>query len=164
MLFPSWAFLLFLAVLVPVYFLVPKRIQWIVLLIANAVFVCIAGLLGAVFMAVTVATVYGATRFFDASFARQRETLAAMKATHTKEERKRKRLSFERRRRLVLIAALVVNIGILFVLKYGAAIGRISAGIFGTKAFGQDLALTMGISWAICSTCTASRSRRKGTP
>lgn len=152
MLFPSWAFLLFLAVLVPVYFLVPKRIQWIVLLIANAVFVCIAGLLGAVFMAVTVATVYGATRFFDASFARQKETLAAMKATHTKEERKRKRLSFERRRRLVLIAALVVNIGILFVLKYGAAIGRITAGIFGTKAFGQDLALTMGISFYTFST------------
>lgn len=152
MLFPSWAFLLFLAVLVPVYFLVPKRIQWIVLLLANAVFVCVAGLLGAVFMAVTIVTVYCAARGIDALFAKQKETLAAMKATHTKEARKAARLRFERKRRLVLIACLVVNVGILFALKYGAMLGRLSAGVFGTKPFGQDLALTMGISFYTFST------------
>lgn len=152
MLFPSWAFLLFLAVLVPVYFLVPKRIQWIVLLLANAVFVCVAGLLGAVFMGVTIVTVYCAARGIDALFARQKETLAAMKATHTKEERKAARLRFEKKRRLVLIVCLIVNVGILFALKYGAMLGRLSAGIFGTKPFGQDLALTMGISFYTFST------------
>lgn len=152
MLFPSWAFLLFLAVLVPVYFLVPKRIQWIVLLLANAVFVCFTGLLGAVFMAVTIVTVYCAARGIDALFRKQKETLAAMKATHTKEERKAARLRFERKRRLVLIACLVVNVGILFALKYGAMLGRLSAGVFGTKPFGQDLALTMGISFYTFST------------
>lgn len=152
MLFPSWAFLLFLAVLVPVYFLVPKRIQWIVLLLANAVFVCAAGLLGAVFMTVTVATVYAAARGIDALFVRQRDTLAAMKETHTKEARKKERLRFEKKRRLILIACLLVNFGILFVLKYGAMLGRMSAGLFGTKAFGQDLALTMGISFYTFST------------
>jgi D-alanyl-lipoteichoic acid acyltransferase DltB (MBOAT superfamily) len=152
MLFPSWAFLLFLAVLVPVYFLVPKRIQWIVLLLANAVFVCAAGLLGAVFMIVTIVTVYCAARGIGALFAKQKETLAAMKTTHTKEERKAARLRFERKRRLVLIACLVVNVGILFALKYGAMLGRLSAGVFGTKPFGQDLALTMGISFYTFST------------
>ncbi len=152
MLFPSWAFLLFLAVLVPVYFLVPKRIQWIVLLLFNAVFVCAAGVLGAVFMVVTIGTVYAASRAMDALFSRQRETLAAMKETHTKEERKQTRLRFEKRRRLVLIACLIVNFGILFVLKYGAMIGRFSAALFGTRAFGQDLALTMGISFYTFST------------
>ncbi len=152
MLFASWAFLLFLAVLVPVYFLVPKRIQWTVLLAFNAVFVVYAGWIGAIFMAVTVATVYGATRLFDASFTRQKETLAAMKATHTKEERKRARLGFEKRRRLVLILTLLVNFGILFALKYGALIGRLSAGLFGVEPFGQNLALTMGISFYTFST------------
>ena len=145
--FASWAFLLFLAVLVPVYYLVPKRIQWIVLLLANAVFVCFAGLLGAVFMAVTVVSVYVSTRGIDALILRQRETLAAMKATHTKEERKKTRLRFEKRRRLVLVACMLVNFGVLFVLKYGAMIGRLSAGVFGTKPALQDLALTMGISY-----------------
>jgi D-alanyl-lipoteichoic acid acyltransferase DltB (MBOAT superfamily) len=152
MLFPSWAFLLFLAVLVPVYYLVPKRIQWIVLLLANAVFVCFAGFLGAVFMAVTIVTVYAATRAIDALFVRQRETVAAMKETHTKEERKAVRLRFEKKRQLVLIACLLVNFGILFALKYGAMLGRLSAGIFGGKPFGQDLALTMGISFYTFST------------
>ena len=36
MLFTSLGFLVFLAVLIPLYFLVPKKIQWIVLLVANA--------------------------------------------------------------------------------------------------------------------------------
>ena len=85
MLFTSWAFLLFLAVLVPLYYLVPKRVQWIVLLLADAAFVAIAGLLGAVYMAVTIVTVYLATRGFDTLFKQQRETIAAMKTTHTKE-------------------------------------------------------------------------------
>ena len=152
MLFPSWAFLLFLAVLVPVYYLVPKRIQWIVLLLANGVFVCFAGILGAVFMAVTVASVYAASRGMDALFTRQRETLAEMKTTHTKEERKAVRLRFEKKRRLILVACLVLNVGILFALKYGAMLGRLSAGLFGVKAFGQDLALTMGISFYTFST------------
>ena len=128
MLFASWAFLLFLAVLVPVYYLVPKRIQWIVLLLANGVFVCFAGALGAVFMAVTVATVYAASRGMDALFTRQRETLAEMRATHTKEERKAARLRFEKKRRRILVACLVLNFGILFALKYGAMLGRLSAG------------------------------------
>ena len=76
MLFTSWAFLLFLAVLVPLYYLVPKRVQWIVLLLANAVFVGFAGVRGAVFLVVTIATVYLATRLLDASFAKQKATIA----------------------------------------------------------------------------------------
>ncbi len=147
MLFTSWAFLLFLAVLVPLYYLVPKRVQWIVLLLADAVFVCAAGVRGAVYLAVTITTVYLAARGIDALFQKQKETIAAMKATHTKEERKRARLGFEKKRRAVLIACLAVNVGILFVLKYGAAIGRLGASWLGTPAFGADLTLTMGISF-----------------
>ena len=147
MLFTSWAFLLFLAVLVPLYYLVPKRVQWIVLLLANAVFVGFAGLTGAIYLTATIVTVYLATRAIDALFRKQKETIAAMKATHTKEERKKTRLGFERKRRIVLIACLCVNVGILFVLKYGAAIGRLSASLLHTPAFGQELALTMGISF-----------------
>ena len=124
MLFPSWAFLLFLAVLVPVYYLVPKRIQWIVLLLANTVFVSFAGLFGAVLMTVTIASVYAASRGMDALFVRQRETLAAMKGTHTKEERKKTRLRFEKKRRVVLIACLLLNFGILFALLCQCILGR----------------------------------------
>ena len=147
MLFTSWAFLLFLAVLVPLYYLVPKRVQWIVLLLADAVFVCAEGVRGAVFLAVTIATVYLAARRIDTLFGKQKETIAAMKATHTKEERKKARIGFERKRRAVLILCLAVNVGILFVLKYGAAIGRLSAAWFKTPSFGADLTLTMGISF-----------------
>ena len=35
--FTSWAFLLFLAVLLPVFWLAPKRIRWMILLPANDV-------------------------------------------------------------------------------------------------------------------------------
>ena len=150
--FTSWAFLLFLAVLLPVYYLVPKRMQWIVLLFASALFVCAAGFLGAVFMLLTIGTVYGAARWMDALFTRQRTKLAAMKETHTKEQRKAVRLRFTSKRRRVLVACLLINVGILFALKYGAAIGRLSASVFHTRAFGSELALTMGISFYTFST------------
>lgn len=145
--FTSWAFLLFLAVLVPLYYLVPKRIQWIVLLLANGVFVCAAGFLGAAFLLITITTVYLAARGMERLFERQRTALAGMKETHTKDERKAVRRRFETRRRVLLVLFLVVNVGILFALKYGAAIGTIAAKIFGIPAFGGDLALTMGISF-----------------
>ncbi len=147
MLFTSWAFLLFLAVLLPLYYVVPKRVQWIVLLLADAAFVAAAGVKSAVFLLVTIATVYAASRLLDALFQKQRETVAAMKATHTKEQRKAARLGFERKRRAVLIGCLIVNVGVLFVLKYGAAIGRLSAAWFKTPTFGGGLALTMGVSF-----------------
>lgn len=145
--FTSWAFLLFLAVLLPVYYLVPRRIQWIVLLLANAVFVCAAGFYGAAFLLVTVVTVYACARGMDALFVRQRTVLAGMKETRTKEERRQMRRRFENRRRLLLALCLFVNVGILFTLKYGAAIGRLSSRIFGTQPFFGDLTLTMGISF-----------------
>ena len=39
----SLLFLAFLAVLVPLYFLVPRRIQWIVLLVGSIVFYAFSG-------------------------------------------------------------------------------------------------------------------------
>ena len=145
--FASWAFLLFLAVLLPLYYLAPKRIQWVILLLANALFVCAAGFLGAAFLLITIVTVYLAGRGMEALFARQKSVLSAMRETHTKDERRAVRKRFENRRRALLILCLIVNVGILFVLKYGAAIGALSSRIFATPAFFGDLALTMGISF-----------------
>ena len=145
--FTSWAFLLFLAVLLPVYHLVPKRIQWIVLLLFNAVFVCAAGLLGAAFLLITITTVYLAARGMDALFARRQTVLMSMKETHTRDERRAMRKRFETRCRALLVLCLIVNVGILFTLKYGAAIGRLSSSLFGTQPFFGDLTLTMGISF-----------------
>ncbi len=146
--FTSWAFLLFLAVLVPVYFLVPKRMQWIVLLLANAVFVCFAGLFDAVCLLLAIAAAYGTARRLSGSFSRQRETLAAMKETHTKEERKAARLRFEKRRRLLLIAYFVFSLVQLFVFRYMA---EASMEIL-RRPTGLRIAVTLGAAYYMLST------------
>ena len=56
--FISYSFILFIALLLVVYYIVPKRLQWIILLIANFVFYCSAGSLYWVFILLTSFTVY----------------------------------------------------------------------------------------------------------
>ena len=43
MLFTSFGFILFLAILFPLYYLVPKRFQWMLLLAASYIFYAFAG-------------------------------------------------------------------------------------------------------------------------
>lgn len=162
--FTSWAFLAFLAVLLPIYYLAPKRGQWIVLLLANAVFYAFAGLLGVVFMLVTIASAYGVSRILDASLVRQAETLSAMKAQgQDKDARKAVRQKMERGRRLWLVACLVLNFGILFAMKYGAAAMGLFTQLFALPNGTAELALTMGASFYTFSTMGYLLDVHRGT-
>ena len=58
--FISGTFLAFLAASVVLYYLVPKRLQWIVLLLANGVFYLCGGGKTVVYLLLTSASTYGA--------------------------------------------------------------------------------------------------------
>ena len=63
MLFTSYGFIAFIAILFILYYLIPKRFQWLLLLCADVVFYACAGWQGLCFMAVTVlvfAVIYSA--------------------------------------------------------------------------------------------------------
>ena len=99
--FTSIAFFLFLGILLCVYYLIPGDRQWLVLLIASYIFYLCAGVSAAVFLLFsTVITWRGAL-----AICRMRESGGSASSG----------LSAGRR---VLLAALLLNLGVLAVLKY----------------------------------------------
>ena len=58
MLFTSFEFVAFLACVLVLYYLIPVRFQWILLLVANVFFYARSGLYGLMFMGVTIVASY----------------------------------------------------------------------------------------------------------
>ena len=114
----SVSYLLFLFGLLLVYYLVPKKAQWVVLLLASLTFYLLSSLRGIFFVLVTASTIYGAARWLDALSARQKAYLQANKQTLSKEEKAAYKEGVKRRRRAILICTLVLNFGILCAFKY----------------------------------------------
>ena len=152
MLFSSWGFALLIAVLLPVYYLVPKKLQQGVLLLANLVFYAFAGWFALLLLVLTALSAYAFARGIGRVWDRQKETLALHRDDWEKAQKKAWREQMEKRRRVLLVLCLVLHFGILFGMKYGAgAIGLVNS-VFGTAWDGTRILLTMGASFYTFST------------
>ena len=148
MLFTSYGFIAFLIILFALYYLVPKRCQWLLLLAADVVFYACAGWQGLCFMAATVTVSWAATNLIGKNLREQKVWLASPEGKAlSREERKAFKKSNEKKRRLIFVLALVVDIGILAALKYtNFAITNVNA-IFSANLAGVDWVLPLGISF-----------------
>ena len=84
----SLAFIIFLAAVVLVYYIVPKKCQWGVLLIASCIFYLLLSAKGAVFVVVTATTIYFATCNMQRLLEEQKVYIKENKATLSKDEKK----------------------------------------------------------------------------
>ena len=156
MLFTSFGFILFLAVLFLLYYTVPKKLQWVLLLAGSYFFYAFAGWGCLVFMAVTTVSAWYASIRMDRLQRRQKDYLKARKETLTSQEKKAYKAGIKRRKMGWFLGAILLNFGILAVLKYtNFAIANLNA-LFGLFGGGQlrfvDLLLPMGISFYIFQT------------
>lgn len=99
--FISFQFIVFMAVVTLLYYLVPKKYQWVLLLIASYGFFLYGGVTPLIFILSTTLTVYGGGRWME----HVKATAASKKAAKA-----------TNRRILTLIT--VFNFGILLMLKY----------------------------------------------
>ena len=156
MLFTSYGFIAFLAVLFVAYYLVPKKWQWGLLLAASYGFYAFAGLECLIFILATTVSAYFVARIMDRMTRKESEFLFANKESMEKEERKKYKADSKRKRLAVLICGLVLNFGILAVLKYTAfAVSNVNSfiSLFGANGFDiPDILLPMGISFYIFQT------------
>ncbi|MEG0616447.1 MAG: MBOAT family O-acyltransferase [Oscillospiraceae bacterium] len=115
--YTSLNFIIFSAAFVAVYFLVPKKVQWIVLLLGNLYFYTFAGVKAAAFILFSSFTIFAAAQLVQRikdkselyiSQNRDKES-ALLKAVKSKSEKQQKR---------VIFFALAANLGILIALKY----------------------------------------------
>ncbi len=144
--FASVSFVLFAALLLIVYYLVPKKVQWITLLVASYVFYLWAGIEYLGFILFTTLSTYAATRLMDKNLSAQDEYLAANKATLSRDERKEYKAKIKAKNRLWMILCLVLNFIILFVCKGCLAEPFRTLAKGGPLGF-LTLALPLGISF-----------------
>ena len=113
----SVRFLLFLAGLFIVYFALPKRFQWWVLLAFSLAFYALGGLLNLPFLLLTALTVWGAALYIQRNAEAQKAYLKEHKEL-SKEEKTAYKTRRKSRRRLVMLLCLLLNIGVLCAFKY----------------------------------------------
>lgn len=88
MLFTSYEFLAFLAAVFLLYYLLPKKCQWIVLLVSSYAFYALAGIEYLAFIAFTTVSSFIATRLMGRVTKREREYLAERGDTLDKDAKK----------------------------------------------------------------------------
>lgn len=118
MLFTSYEFIGFVAVLLLAYYIIPKKYQWMLLLGASYVFYCIADPRYMIFILATTITIYFAALMMDKNAERQSAYLKLHKEELSKEEKKEYKKQQKKIRLRWAILCVTVNIGILVAVKY----------------------------------------------
>ena len=113
----SLTFLAFLAVVVLVYYIVPKKIQWVVLLIASYGFYLSSGLDHVIYIIATTLFTYGAGRLMQSFRDKQKKEIAAM-GDITKEQKRELKKVVAKKVRMVQVITVLVNLGVLAYVKY----------------------------------------------
>ena len=127
------------------------------LLIGSYIFYAFAGLECLVFILTTTVSCYIVARIMERLSSRERLYLEENGATLEKEERKKYKARAKKHRFYLLLVGIILNFGILAVIKYSAfAVTNVNrvVGLFGGDSLSvPDLLLPMGISFYIFSAC-----------
>lgn len=125
----SIKFVIFLIFALIFYFVVPARHQWKALLIISYIFYLISGLETIIFLIFTsVITYWGGTKIGDINneYNRAVKNYAGPNKKMTREERALVKAEGDKKKKKYVISILVINFGILLVLKYTSLITGIS--------------------------------------
>lgn len=113
----SLTFLAFVALALLIYYVVPKKIQWIILLAASYVFYLSAGLEYLSFIILTTVTTYVTARIIDFRLVKQKAFLKENKESLSKEEKKQYKAGIKKVNLLYLVIYLIINFSVLFACK-----------------------------------------------
>ena len=148
MLFTSLEFVIFLAAVLVVYYLTPRRFQWIVLLIFSYIFYWLADPRYLIFIVTTTVSAYLITRRLE----KIQEDSTAWLAEHKdldREEKKTWKARVKARKWRWLLLCLFLNLGILAVTKYTNFVIRNVDSLLGGQGVLSpiDMIVPMGISF-----------------
>ena len=117
--FISLKFALFVSICLLVYYLIPKRYRWVVLLVASYVFYCICSLNCVIYLVITTTTTYLAGRKIEEIATGQKSYIKAH-SEMSRDEKKAYKAECKKEQRIVLWLCIALNVGFLAFLKYGA--------------------------------------------
>lgn len=114
----SFQFILFISVGCVIYYLVPKKAQWLVLLILSYLFYLCGGIGMVGYILVTTITVWMAGILLEYSEKSMKARIKQGAGSLTKEEKKYIKAKAKTQRQVLFWGVLIVNFGILAYLKY----------------------------------------------
>lgn len=151
MVFTSVSFLLFAALTLVAYYIVPKQIQWWILLAASLLFYACSGTEYLVFILYTALITYLTAMLLQKKADAEDAFVEANRNKMEKAERKRVRALGKKKRFRILLIGLLLGFGMLAVLKYTAFVlegARSVWMLFGGEPFSiPSLLLPLGISF-----------------
>ena len=138
-----------MAVVLLAYYLVPKKSQWPLLLVASYVFYWCASPWYLLFIGVTTVSTYAVSRLLERVNATQKAYLAEHKAELDKEAKKAYKAKMKAKKWHLLLLCLIFNLGILSVTKYtNFVITNINAFLSGSSKLALvDMIVPLGISF-----------------
>lgn len=114
----SVTFLTFLAAVVLVYYVVPKRFQWFVLLVASYGFYLSSGIPQVAYILFTTLFTYGAGRWMQSIRDKFQEKLTNLGDEVTKEQKLEMKKGVSARIHTIQVLTVLVNLGVLAYVKY----------------------------------------------
>jgi len=147
MLFTSYEFIAFLIAIIVLYYLIPKKFQWILLLVGSYVFYAFAGLHFLLFIAATTVTTYLAARQITRIQSARAAQYESVKADLDRDGKKAFKAATKKKTGLWFIACLILNIGILAVIKYTDFFITNVNSIFNSELPLAGFAVPLGISY-----------------
>ncbi len=157
MLFTSYEFILFLLIVFILYYVVPKKLQWPLLLVASYVFYFFSGPENLLYILFTTVSTYLIVGRIQKSKDIQEAYLKEHKKEMSREERKAYKEVGKKKQWKWLLLVLILNIGMLAVIKYTNFTIHNINGVL--ELFGSDqqlsfldIALPMGISFYVFQT------------
>lgn len=141
--FLTTQYLAFLGILFLAYYIlgaINKKIQWIILLAASYVFYGFYSIKHMAFLLFSTLVTWAASVFISNCYQREKEEIAA-DADITKEKKKLIKAAYGKKRTHWVILAVVLNIGLLFLMKYAN---------FGIESFNSLFGLNIGrLQWVV---------------
>ena len=142
----SLVYLLFVFAVTVVYFCLPKKVQWVWLLIASTVFYFVQGWELSLWLYVSALTIYVCGLALESEEKRCREAVGALDKS-AREEKKLLKQKSQRKKRIILLATAVFNIGIWVVFKFTDLFLITLNNAFSTNLRLFNLVLPLGISF-----------------
>lgn len=141
----SMTFIGFLVILVSLYFLLPKKCQWVVLLAASTAFYLAGGYRGVLFILVTIVSQY----FLALALERNNDQMAQELEVKKPDKKKKQQIQarYTSKKKLYVLISVLINLGILCFFKFANLAIESASRIFGTGAEPLDILVPLGLSY-----------------
>jgi len=143
--------IIFAAITYTVYFLIPSKFQWIVLLLSSLVFYALIDYRMLLYVALTVCSVFFCAKLICFLHETQAELFENRSSEWLKENRQKQKEKYDSQRKLILAVCLIFNFGLLAVLKYFSFLNWFINSLF-SKIFNfsiPDIGLLLPLSFYI---------------